>query len=192
MSNRTTDASDSDQMRERVRQLEVQLLTLRRQLDADAEPLPDEPFSALEARVGDSWCLFAVAFIEEVLQVVWPDPLPDAPRWVLGCIDVAGNVVPLIDLRQRLQPGEENQLYPDQAMVLANGPAPCSFLVDELGDVIQVDPDRLTPPPQGIPQAPFVRATMSEKEGAMKLLLSLRRLSRDYVLDESTDQGDVL
>ncbi len=185
MSDHTTDASGSDQMRERVRQLEVQLLTLRRQLDAETEPLPDEPLSALEARIGDSWCLFPVASIDEVLQVVWPDPLPDAPGWVLGCIDVAGQVVPLIDLRQRLQQEGQYQLHPDQAMVFTNDATPCSFLVDELGEVIRVEPDRLSPPPKGIPQAPFVRATMAEKEGAMKLLLSLRRLSRDFVLDES-------
>jgi purine-binding chemotaxis protein CheW len=43
-----------------------------------------------------------VDHVNEVLRMVAITPLPDAPAWVAGAINVRGDVVPVIDLRARL------------------------------------------------------------------------------------------
>ena len=41
--------------------------------------------------------------VERVVQAVEITPLPGAPDGMLGVIDVAGRVLPVFDLRQRLE-----------------------------------------------------------------------------------------
>jgi purine-binding chemotaxis protein CheW len=43
-----------------------------------------------------------VDHVNEVLRMVAITPLPDAPEWVAGAVNVRGDVVPVIDLRTRL------------------------------------------------------------------------------------------
>ena len=187
MSQYSSKALDAEELRDHLRALEAQVLALRRQFDVEREPLPEELFAALEIRVGNSWCLVPVAPIEEVLPIVWPEPLPEAPPWVLGCVDLGGEVIPLIDLRHRLENGGYTELDLDQAMVVTKSEPRCAFVVAELGDVIQVDPKSITPPPRGIPQTPFLRGALSGDGNSMKFLLSVSRLSREFVLEEMGD-----
>lgn len=189
MSKHSSKALDAEELRDHLRALEAQVLALRRQFEVEREPLPQEPFAALEIRVGDSWCLVPVSPIQEVLPIVWPEPLPEAPSWVLGCIDVGGEVIPLIDLRRRLEKVGHTELDLDQAMVVTRSEPRCAFVVAELGDVIEVDPRSITPPPRGIPQTPFLRGALSNQGDSMKFLISVSRLSREFVLEEMGD-GD--
>ena len=50
---------------------------------------------------GQEYGLDAAA-VQEVLQMVAITPLPDAPEWLAGVIDLRGRLIPVIDLRLRL------------------------------------------------------------------------------------------
>jgi Chemotaxis signal transduction protein len=59
----------------------------------------------------DSFLLFCVderryaldvAAVERIVRAVEVTPVPDAPGYVRGLINVAGEIVPVIDIRQRL------------------------------------------------------------------------------------------
>jgi purine-binding chemotaxis protein CheW len=48
------------------------------------------------------WFALPINTVNEVIRMVAIAPLPDAPEWVAGVINVRGEVLPVIDLRTRL------------------------------------------------------------------------------------------
>lgn len=179
-------SENHENFRAELRQLEATLLALQRRIELVREPVPERAFAALDVRVGQQWYALVIEPIAEVLPMVWPRLLPDAPRWVRGCIDIGATVVPMIDLQQRLE-GHPMELGPSQALVLvetASGEV-CALAVADLGDVHEIDPADISPPPAGIPQAAFVLGALSEAAGQASFLLSAERLARAFVLSET-------
>ena len=51
--------------------------------------------------VGERVVAFPIARILELIRMVAISPLPDAPEWIPGVINLRGTVVPVVDLRKR-------------------------------------------------------------------------------------------
>src|SRR5271169_2445873 len=89
--------------------------------------------------------------VEQVQEVVRPQPItpiPLAPNVVRGLINLRGQILTAIDLRCRLglgEPGDQSKLM---NVVVRTGDSPVSFLVDEIGDVIDVDESAFEAPPE--------------------------------------------
>jgi len=89
-----------------------------------------------------------VARVQEVIQYQEMTRVPLAPEVVKGMINLRGQIVPAVDLRKRLglperPPGE----LPMNVVVRTNEGA-VSLLVDEIGDVIEVEREMLESPPE--------------------------------------------
>ncbi len=90
--------------------------------------------------------------IEQVLEVLSDRPLtpvPLAPRSVAGLMNLRGQVVPAIDLARRLevagaQTGERKRMN----VVIRHHESVVSLLVDEIGDVIDVEEAAFQQPPE--------------------------------------------
>lgn len=194
-----------DDIRQRIASLEQQLRELRHQLGNetrdesdskvdDVEPLPTEIFDALEVRIGKEWYAVPIHAIREVVQMLWPRPLPESPDWVLGTFLYGEESVPLIDLRSRLSSaasGLAPAMIDPAASVLVGSALPASaFVVDEIRDLLRVDPATVTPPRTGIPQGPFLLGAMRNADDKLIRLLSLLQLSRELGdKDETGDSG---
>jgi purine-binding chemotaxis protein CheW len=74
--------------------------------------------------------------------------VPLAPKMVHGLINLRGQIVTAIDLRSRLEmpPLAEGQLPMNVVVRTEDGAV--SLLVDEIGDVIEIDGDNFEPPPE--------------------------------------------
>jgi purine-binding chemotaxis protein CheW len=86
--------------------------------------------------------------VQEVIQYQEMTRVPLAPDVVSGMINLRGQIVSAIDLRRRLglkdrPPGE----LPMNVVVRTNEGA-VSLLVDEIGDVIEVEEETLESPPE--------------------------------------------
>ncbi len=90
--------------------------------------------------------------IEQVLEVLNDRPLtpvPLAPRSVAGLMNLRGQVVPAIDLARRLEvaaaaTGGRKQMN----VVIRHGESVVSLLVDEIGDVVDVEEADFQQPPE--------------------------------------------
>ena len=106
------------------------------------------------------WCTFfldqlffgvAVENIQEIIRYQEMTPVPLAPPEVGGLINLRGEIVTAINLRHRLNlPPRPEQSQPLNVVARADGET-VSLLVDEIGDVLEVDevhfefpPDTLT------------------------------------------------
>jgi len=86
--------------------------------------------------------------VQEVIQYQAMTRVPLAPDVVSGLINLRGQIVSAIDLRKRLglKDRPEGQL-PMNVVVRTNEGA-VSLLVDEIGDVIEVEEEMLESPPE--------------------------------------------
>ncbi len=88
-----------------------------------------------------------VARVREVTRARELTPVPLAGPAIAGLMNLRGEIVTAIDLRVRLGlPPVDADEVPGMHVVLS-GAEPVSLLVDEVGDVVEVDEDAFEPPP---------------------------------------------
>ncbi|HUL16832.1 MAG TPA: chemotaxis protein CheW [Terriglobales bacterium] len=88
--------------------------------------------------------------VERVQEVVRPQPItpvPLAPKVIRGLINLRGQILTAIDLRYRLGLGEPGDAKLLMNVVVRTDDSPVSFLVDEIGEVLDVDEDSFEAPP---------------------------------------------
>ncbi|MGV8967672.1 MAG: chemotaxis protein CheW [Cellulomonas sp.] len=89
--------------------------------------------------------------VQEVLRAHVRTAVPLAPTGVTGLVNLRGQVVMTIDLRCRLGlPPLAVDAEPMMVVVEVNGEA-ISLLVDEIGDVFDVDESQFETPPDTLP-----------------------------------------
>jgi purine-binding chemotaxis protein CheW len=86
--------------------------------------------------------------VQEVIRYQEMTRVPLASRMIAGLINLRGQIVTAIDLRQRL--GLSDRRGPRQPMnvIVREVESVVSLLVDEIGDVIAVDPCAFENPPE--------------------------------------------
>jgi len=86
--------------------------------------------------------------VQEVIQQVELTDVPLAPAVVGGLINLRGQIVTAIDLRRRLELSERpDDMLPVNVVVRTRDGA-VSLLVDEIGDVVEVEQDTFESPPE--------------------------------------------
>ena len=85
--------------------------------------------------------------VQEVIRYQEMTRVPQAPPSVSGLINLRGQIVTAIDLRSRLgmKPREVGKL--PMNVVVRSDEGAVSLLVDQIGDVIEVDAEKFETPP---------------------------------------------
>lgn len=109
------------------------------------------------ARRDEQFCTFRlggllfgveVLCVQEVLLTQEMTRLPLVSSIIKGLINLRGQIVTAIDLRARLgmEPLESDRV--PMNVVVRSGDTAFSLIVDEIGDVVDVDPDAFEEPPE--------------------------------------------
>ncbi|NEX20139.1 chemotaxis protein CheW [Thiorhodococcus mannitoliphagus] len=118
--------------------------------------------------------------VQEVLKMTEIAPVPGVPDYILGIINLRGDVVTVIDGRRRMSlPYRE----PDDAsriVVIDAGQQNVGILVDAVAEVVQISPDSVDPAPAvGNDQTSrFILGVTSTDEG-LTILIDLNKLLSD-------------
>jgi purine-binding chemotaxis protein CheW len=86
--------------------------------------------------------------VQEVVPYQEMTRVPLAPSTVRGLLNLRGQIVTGIDLRRRLELAERPPGRLPMNVVLRGEDSPVSFLVDEIGEVIEVAADAWERPPE--------------------------------------------
>ena len=86
--------------------------------------------------------------IQEVIRYQEMTRVPLAPSTVRGLLNLRGQIVTGIDLRCRLELPDRPADRLPMNVVLRGEDSPVSFLVDEIGEVIELDVDACERPPE--------------------------------------------
>ncbi|MBW8888883.1 MAG: chemotaxis protein CheW [Fibrobacteres bacterium] len=85
--------------------------------------------------------------IQEILRHLEVTPVPTAPAYVIGLINLRGQIATVVDLRKRLGlPPAPQGLDPIHIVADLDGEA-VSFTADRAGDVFDLEPSGLEPCP---------------------------------------------
>jgi purine-binding chemotaxis protein CheW len=113
-----------------------------------------------------------ISRIQEILRPQPVTPVPLASSAILGLMSLRGQIVPVINLAERL--GVELQHGGAEAfnVLIRADDGPVSLLVDRVGDVVEVSPDAFEPAPDTLSSAlrPLIRGAYKLER---RLLLAL-------------------
>jgi purine-binding chemotaxis protein CheW len=91
--------------------------------------------------------------VQEVLRYQEMTRVPLAPDVIEGLINLRGQIVTAIDMRRRLSLDEREAGKVPMNMVVRTEDGAVSLLVDEIGDVLEVDADTFEKAPQNVDPA---------------------------------------
>lgn len=91
-----------------------------------------------------------ILMVQEIIKKVNITPIPDSPEFIQGVINLRGRIIPIIDLRMRLnlpsiQPADRGDTW---TMILNIADRVTGFSVDRVTRVIKVPASAIQPPPE--------------------------------------------
>jgi purine-binding chemotaxis protein CheW len=137
-------------------------------------------------RVGAEEYVVDLARVDEVLRVPPVTPLPRAPAFLEGVVNLRGEMLPVVDVRRRLGvPKGQGQAFSpggkprnlERLVVCRIGRRRVGLIVDAATHVVKVTRNDLRPAPlaSGPGRAPYVLGVCGGA-GSLKLLLDVKAL----------------
>jgi len=110
--------------------------------------------------------------VQEVLRSQHMTPVPQAPEVVEGLINLRGQIVTAIDMRRRLRMPKLSTGQPPMNIVVSTADGAVSLLVDEIGDVLDMDASSYELPPDNLDSAAreLIRGVYKMKDRLMLVL----------------------
>ena len=118
-----------------------------------------------------------LAQVARAVRMVAVTPVPDEPPWMLGLIDMAGQVVPVIDLRRRFAYPARPPALTDRLLIVQAADQRLALMVDDVLKVLEPIAAQLEAAPSTLAQSRLLQATIREAEQLI-LVLDAERLAR--------------
>lgn len=129
-----------------------------------------------------------ITSLHEIVRVPEITPVPDAPDWIEGVINLRGRIVSVIDLRKRL--GQKNPALSKRTriMVVQQNGRLCGLMVDSASEVLKLPSSDIQPSSAVFQQNLQSCVTgLGQVRGRLIVLLDMAKL-----LESSTPQQDRL
>ncbi|QOY87047.1 chemotaxis protein CheW [Paludibaculum fermentans] len=127
-----------------------------------------------------------VTQVQEVLRHQAMTPVPLAPPVIRGLINLRGQIVTAIEMRQRLGLPSRGDGEESMNVVVRTEDGVVSLLVDEIGDVVEGEQQAFEAPPESLD--PVLRSLVSgiyKLKGRLLLVLDIRQtLNLDAVVGQ--------
>jgi len=118
-----------------------------------------------------------IARIQEIVIVPEITGIPDTPDFLEGIINLRGKIVSIIDLRKRLKVNGAERNKKNRILVTELDGKVVGLIVDEVSEVLKLNPDNIEPPPEMVNSAGAEYITgIGKLEDRIILLLDLGRV----------------
>jgi len=88
--------------------------------------------------------------VQEVIRIGDVTPVHHAPEYIVGIINLRGRIVTILDLGRKLELFKL-EIKPDSRIIIVEWQGEyVGFLVDGVSDVVDVERDKLGPPPSNV------------------------------------------
>src|SRR5580658_7847595 len=115
--------------------------------DADAQIAEGESALHVVFKVADSEYLLPSETVLQMESFSGATPVPGAPAYVIGIVQIRGRVVPVVDLRLRFGGAVGETSLDNRIVVGQHGDRVVGLLVDSAREVVKVSAAQLKPPP---------------------------------------------
>ncbi len=142
--------------------------------------IPEEEIRICLFSMGEDVYALPVDVLTEIVISQKIFPVPTTPQFVLGVINLRGNIVPIVDIRPALSLPQHSN--PGQIALIKHGQMAFGIVVDSVSEVISVPESSFLPlPPENA--APHVTAGRNrffkaavQRENGVATLLDIDRL----------------
>lgn len=160
----------------RIQKLEGELADLRR-LAAERRIVSAGDFRALLCRVGRDLVAFVQSELREVVLIPKLTPLPEAPPWVLGLLNLRGEILPVVDIQSRLLGTRRIPEISDHVVIVDIDGRPAGLVVSSVSSAVEATGRDIESVPRNTPFAPYMIGVLNV-EGAPTPLLDPLALLR--------------
>ena len=101
-------------------------------------------------RIGEEEFGVDILMVQEIIRLPTITPIPNAPRFILGMINLRGRIIPVIDLRQRLRIRGNRPPATDRKtriLIVEIFNHVTGFIVDSVSEVMKVSVSEIEPTP---------------------------------------------
>lgn len=127
--------------------------------------------------------------VQEVLRIQSMTPVPLAPQAIEGLINLRGQIITAIDLRERLELPPRPEGERSVNIVVRTEEGPVSMIVDQIGGVLEVDRASFELPPETLSGAGRdLIAGVYKVDGPLLHVLEVARVIGELV--PATRKGD--
>ncbi|WP_454062974.1 chemotaxis protein CheW [Candidatus Nitrospira salsa] len=127
--------------------------------------------------VGDEEFAIDILGVQEIIRMVELTPVPNAPYFVEGVINLRGKVIPILDLRSRFGLPPTERTKDTRIIVVEIEKTVLGFVVDSVEEVLRL-PERLieTPPSTGRGGSAEFHRGVGRVNGRLLMLLDLGQI----------------
>ncbi len=134
--------------------------------------------------IGDEIFGVNILMVQEIIRSTPVTPIPDSPSFIEGVINLRGNIVPVIDLRKRLDMTRQKQSTEKMWIIILNIKGrTAGFIVDFVSEVLKVVKAEIKPPPDIVSaglNSQYINGVCNIEKG----LLVLLDFNRILMIDE--------
>jgi purine-binding chemotaxis protein CheW len=114
----------------------------------DSKNDSNELLQLVSFKIGNEEFGINILMVQEIIKTVQITKIPNAPVFVEGIINLRGKVIPVIDLRVKLNLEKKNQDKDTRIIVLEINSKTIGFIVDEVNEVLRIPKSITEPPPE--------------------------------------------
>jgi purine-binding chemotaxis protein CheW len=136
------------------------------------------PRQLVSFRLGESEYAVDILCVQEIIRVTRITPVPNAPSFVLGVLNLRGRVIPVVCLRRRLGMEAVEPTSRTRILVTDLQSHTVGFAVDQVSEVIRVPIEDVEAAPDTGPRGrsePYVQGVV-KLDARLLMLLDLARL----------------
>lgn len=146
---------------------------------ASKERLEDaiEELQLVSFQLGPEEYAIDILGVQEIIRMVEITPVPNAPHYVEGVVNLRGKVIPIINLRTHLGLPMAEYTKDTRIIVVEVGRLILGFIVDSVEEVMRLSQDLIEPPSStGRGGAEVYHKGVGRVDGRLLILLDLKLL----------------
>ena len=133
-----------------------------------------ESIELLTFQLGDQEYSLDIMSVREIRGWTRTTPLPHAPSYIRGVINLRGTILPVMNLAERLALKNSNHTHRNVIIVVSLGDAMTGLMVDAVSDIIAITSNDLQTPPEVQPNSgKSVVSALTLKDDRMLRILDL-------------------
>ena len=131
----------------------------------------------LSFRIGAEEYGIDILRVQEIRGFTAPTRIANAPRFMLGVLNLRGTIVPIFDMRLKFGADAPRYDGGTVTIVLTIGTRTSAMVVDSVSDVVELRPDDIRPPPDVVGHIDgnhvFGLGTLRQPDGRESMLILL-------------------
>jgi chemotaxis signal transduction protein len=126
-------------------------------------------------RINQQHYALLLEYVVRAVRMVAVTPIPDTPNSVLGIINMAGQMLPVINLRQLFGQTDKPPELEDLLLIIQIQGQTIGIVVDEVLNILELASTQIQSPPASVSQSRFLAAAVQQDE-MLILILDASRL----------------